>query len=238
MENLDNLAPQVRQHIIDRYEGTRLGRQELAGELLEDVEGALWTLARLDELRVAEADVPELRRIVVAIDPSGSSEEHASEQGMVVAGVGECHCKPGAEGPETHGFLLQDISGHYTPNEWARRAVAAYKHRKADRIIAEANYGGEMVRATIRTVDRSVAYKAVHATRSKQVRAEPIAAMSERKQGIIHHVGVFPELEEQLCNWVPGMKSPDRLDAYVWAFTELLGGSRPAPLPEKGIAVY
>lgn len=146
----------------------------------------------------------------------------------MVAGIGACRCS-GRPHPETHGFLLQDLSGHYSPNEWARRAVAAYKHHRADRIIAETNYGGDMVKSTIRTVDQSVAYKAVHATRGKQVRAEPIAAMSERKQGIIHHVGPFLELEEQLCNWVPGMKANDRLDAYVWAFTELLAIREPPP---------
>ncbi len=217
MENIDNLAPTVRQEVIDRYEGTRLGRQELAGEILEDVEGALWRLAQIDAHRIDKA--PDLDRVVVAIDPSGSSEESASEQGIVVAGAALCACN-GNGTSEKHGFALADLSGHYTPEGWARRAIAGLDAHKADRIIGEANFGGQMVEATLRAIDRSVPYKAVHASRGKQVRAEPIAALGE--QGKIHHVGTLSLLEDQLTNWVPGERSPDRLDAYVWAFTELM----------------
>lgn len=214
-ENMANLDEAMRKEIIEKYEGTRLGRQELAGEVLEDVEGALWKLTQIDALRVKEA--PDLDRIVVAIDPSGSDDEGASEQGIVSAGRGMCDCRGGLE---RHYFVLRDDSGHYTPNDWGEKAISAYRALSADRIVAESNFGGEMVENTIRTIDKRIAYKAVSASRGKQVRAEPIAAKYE--QGKVHHVGAFPKLEDQQCSWVPGVKSPnDRLDALVWALTEL-----------------
>ncbi len=213
-ENAANIDARFLADLEARYEGTRKGRQELAGELLEDVEGALWTLALIEEGRLREA--PDLERVVVAIDPSGSDDEGASEQGIVSAGRALCSCQGE---PEAHFFILRDDSGHYTPNQWGAKAIRAYHLLEADRILAEANFGGQMVENTIRTIDKSVSYKAVTASRGKLIRAEPIAALSE--QGKVHFVGSFPDLEDQLCNWVPGMKSPDRLDAYVWALTEL-----------------
>jgi len=208
-ENRANLAPEWFQQIISRYEGTRLGRQEIAGELLDDVPGALWTRQMIDAGRVSEA--PELRRVVVAIDPAMTSGEDADETGIVVAG----------KGYDGDAYILRDVSGHFTPKAWAQRALWVYHEMAADRIVAEVNNGGEMVEHTLRTVDSRAPYKAVHASRGKRVRAEPIAALYE--QGKVHHVGSFPELEDQMCNFTPDGYdgSPDRLDAMVWALTEL-----------------
>jgi predicted phage terminase large subunit-like protein len=178
------------------------------------VPGALWSHAIIDAARATAP--PELTRIVVAIDPAVSSDEHADETGIVVAG----------KNAEGHGYVLADLSGRYTPTEWARAAVAAYRTHKADRIVAEVNNGGEMVEATLRIVDPGVAFTAVHAARGKVARAEPVAALYE--QGRVHHLGAFPALEDQMCAFVHDFDraaagySPDRVDALVWALTELL----------------
>lgn len=209
-ENRANLAPQFFDQIITRYEGTRIGRQELNAEILSDMPGALWTHAALDQLRVTRA--PELERIVVAVDPAATSAEGADETGIVVCGRGK----------DGHGYTLDDLSGRYSPDGWARQAVAAYYKHRADRIVYESNQGGEMVEHTLRTVDPNVPLKGVHASKGKQARAEPIAALYEQARA--HHVGIYPDLEDQLCNWVVGGDSPDRLDALVWALTELLIG--------------
>jgi phage terminase large subunit-like protein len=213
-DNAANLDPATLRYYFARYGGTRLGRQELEAELLDDVPGALWTRDRIDELRVAAA--PELARIVVAVDPAISSTEDADETGLVVA----------AKGADGQGYLLADLSCRASPDGWARRAVDGLNFWRADRIVAEVNQGGDLVEATIRTVDPGVPYRAVHAGRAKRTRAEPIAALYE--QGRIHHVGAFPALEDQLCAALPdgGSGPDDRLDALVWAFTELgLAGS-------------
>ena len=213
-ENAANLDPATLRYYLARYGGTRLGRQELDAELLDDVPGALWNRAQLDALRVAVA--PELTRIVVALDPAVTSAESADETGIVVAG----------KGVDGQGYLLADLSGRYSPDGWARRAAVAYREWRADRIVAEANQGGDLVEATLRTVDPAVPYRAVHASRGKRTRAEPVAALYE--QGRVHHVGAFPALEDQLCAALPegGTGPDDRLDALVWAMTELgLGGS-------------
>lgn len=211
-ENLANLAPTFRAQILEQYEGTRLARQELYAEILEDVPGALWTLKQLDGLRVKEA--PQLLRVVVAIDPATTSNEGSDETGIVAAGIDA--------DPRPSGYVLADRSGRYSPDGWARAAIALYHELKADHIVAEANQGGDMVRFTLRTVDPTVPVKLVHATRGKRVRAEPIAAMDE--QGRVHHVGVLDAMEDQMTNWVPDMPgdSPDRVDARVWALTELM----------------
>ena len=214
-ENRANLAPAFLKTIIRRYEGTRLGRQELDAELLEDIPGALWQRQRIDELRVATH--PPLRRIVVAIDPAGGAGDDNDETGIVVAGVAV---------DQDHGYVLADLSMRGSPDAWARSAVNAYHRLKADRIVAEVNFGGDMVEHTIRSVDPSVAFKRVAASRGKVVRAEPIAALDE--QGRVHHVGSFPELEDQMCAFTSDFKratagfSPDRVDARVWALTELM----------------
>jgi phage terminase large subunit-like protein len=208
-DNLENLAPPFIDKVIKKYEGTRLGRQELNAEILDDVEGALWKRAQIDALRVSHP--PEMVRIVVSVDPAVTNTDDSDETGIIVAGVG-------ADG---HGYVLNDASLRGSPNEWATAAIAEYYKFRADRLIAEVNNGGDMVEFTIRTVDRSVAYKQIHASRGKQTRAEPVASLYE--QGEAHHVGCFPVLEDQMCQWVPGdPTSPDRVDATVWALTELL----------------
>jgi phage terminase large subunit-like protein len=213
-ENLDNLAPVFRDQVIGRYEGTRIGLQELEAAILDDNERALWKREEMIEaLRVTEH--PDLKRIVVGIDPSVNdgteTENHElAECGIIVAGLGT----------DGQGYLLDDRSLMGSPTQWAREAVTAYHTRKADRIVAEVNNGGKLVETVIRGIDRNVSYKDVRAARGKLTRAEPISSLAE--QGRIHHVGIFRELEDQLCNWQPGEKSPDRLDAYVWAFTELM----------------
>jgi phage terminase large subunit-like protein len=213
-ENRGNLAESFIEAVRGRYEGTRLGRQELYAEILEDAEGALWKRDELEDHRVRAA--PELKRIVVACDPAATSGEEANETGIVVAGVSR----------DGQGYVLDDRTTRASPLKWAEAAVTAYHLFKADRLIAETNQGGEMVKSTIGTVDPKVAYKGIHATRGKLTRAEPVAALYE--QGKVHHVGAFPDLEDQLCQWTPGSPSPDRLDALVWALTELmLDGEKP-----------
>jgi len=181
-ENRANLAPGFFNQIIRKYEGTRLGRQELNAELLEDTPGALWSHGVIDAARQAAA--PNLARIVVAIDPATSSGEDADETGIVV--VGRDH--------QGHGYVLADASGKYQPIEWAKIAIDAYRTHHADRIVAERNNGGDMVEATIRTVDPNVPVTTVWASRGKVTRAEPVSALYE--QGRMHHVGLFPQLED------------------------------------------
>jgi len=206
-ENRANLAEGFFNYVIRKYEGTRLGRQELNAELLTDNPGALWKRDQIDASRVTRH--PDLARVVVAVDPTASST--GDEAGIITAGVA---------GEEY--FTLADDSRQGTPQEWATAAVAAYYKHRADCIVAEKNNGGEMVEAVIKQVDPKVNVKLVWASRGKATRAEPIAAIAE--QGRDHHVGYFPQLEDELCMWLPGESSPNRLDAKVWAITELSGG--------------
>lgn len=205
-DNRANLPQSFFDEIIKRYEGTRLGRQELYAELLADSEGALWKRDTIESSRVSQ--VPTLKRVVVAIDPSVTSSDESAETGIIVAGV---------DGEQF--YILADNSLRGTPHQWAMAAVSAYKLHKADRIIGEANNGGDLIEANIRTVDKNASFKKVHASRGKAIRAEPIASLYE--QGRVHHVGYMAELEDQMCSWQPGEVSPDRLDAMVWALTEL-----------------
>lgn len=221
--SMDN--PHLNQNALSEIERdmTRLAyKQEILAEDVEDNPAALWKRADIDNHRVLKA--PDLVRVVVGVDPAISSNSDSDETGILVAGVGE----------DGHGYVLEDASLQASPNAWARAAVTAYHSRRADRIVGEDNQGGEMVEQTIRTVEPSVSYKAVHATRGKYTRAEPIAALYE--QGRVHHVGTFAELEDQLCQWVPGDKSPDRLDAMVWALTSL--GLAGKPYEKPGVAKY
>jgi phage terminase large subunit-like protein len=215
-DNMANLAAPFIKQIYDRYEGTRLGRQELEGEVLEDIPGALWSRTSIDEARRPEAP-EQLDRIVIAIDPSTSSEEHSDETGIVAVG-----CSRDADG-YNRGYVLADRSLRGTPEEWARKAVALYREFEADRIIAEKNQGGEMVEAVIRAADRNVPVTLVHASRGKAVRAEPISALYE--QGRVHHIGRFDELEDQMCTFSADYDrkhgSPDRMDALVWGLSYL-----------------
>jgi len=211
-DNIANLAPQFIARMMNKYEGTHLGRQELHGEVLEDREGALWKRASMIEAhRVMQH--PRLTRVVVAVDPPGGR----AECGIVVGGLGE----------DGDGYIIEDSSLAGSPATWGGAAVTSYHRNAADRIVAEINFGGDMVGHIIRTVDESVAFKTVRASRGKAVRAEPAAALYE--QGRVHHVGQFALLEDELCTWVPdeGMKSPNRLDALVWALTELMLGPSP-----------
>lgn len=215
-DNAANLAAPFLRQIEDRYGGTRLGRQELEGEVLGDIPGALWTRSAIDENRLQEAP-KDLERIIIAVDPSISSEEHSDETGIVAVG-----CARDKDG-YMRGYVLADYSMRGNPNEWSRRAVALYRHFEADRIVAEKNQGGEMVEATLRAADRNVPVTLVHASRGKLVRAEPISALYE--QGRVHHVGRFDELEDQMCQFSADYDrkngSPDRMDALVWGLTYL-----------------
>lgn len=211
-ENKVNLAASFLTAIVKKYEGTRLGRQELNAEILDDNPGALWKRSIIDELRVEKA--PALRRVVIAIDPAATKNKNSDETGITAEGLGF----------EGHGYMLADLSLRGTPEEWGRVAVNAFHHFKADRIIAEVNNGGDMVEHVIRSIDPNIPFRAVHASRGKITRAEPISALYE--QGRIHHVGTFPVLEDQMCEYDPKTAtfSPDRMDSAVWGFTELFGG--------------
>lgn len=209
-DNRSNLAPSFFNKVIEKYEGTRLGRQELNAELLENNENALWNLKMLDDLRVKE--YTSFARVVVAIDPAVTSNENSDLTGIVVA----------AKGEDGHYYIIDDLTLLGKPSEWATKAINAYHQYKADRIIAEVNNGGDLVEDVIRNIDNNVSYKKVSATRGKILRAEPIAALYE--QGKVHHIGTFSKLEDQMCNFAGSdirQKSPDRLDALVWALTEL-----------------
>ena len=177
-----------------------------------DVKGALWTRRTIEQNRVHVA--PELKRIIVAVDPAVTSKESSDETGIVVAGIDY----------NDHGYVLEDQSGIYTPNEWANIVVGLYKKWEADRIVTEVNQGGDLLENTLRTVDRTVSYRGVRASRGKRARAEPVASLFER--GLIHHVGAFTGLEDQMCTWDASSdnNSPDRVDALVWAMTDLMLG--------------
>jgi phage terminase large subunit-like protein len=191
VDNAENLAPGFLSMIAGRYAGSRLGRQELEGELLEDAEGALWSRDLIEQCRVEKADPPPMKRIVVAVDPSVSVGADADECGLVVCALGADGC----------GLVVEDASAKMAPVDWARRAVALYRQWGADRIVAEANQGGAMVEQTIRTVDANVSLKLVHASRGKIARAEPVSALFEQKRA--HLVGQFPLLEDELCTFRP-----------------------------------
>lgn len=206
-ENRDNLAPTFLAELLARYEGTRLGRQEIMGELLEDTPGALFTQGQIEALRVSTH--PQLARVVVAVDPAVT--ETGDETGIVVAGRDTNH----------HGFILADYSVQGRPDLWARRVIDAYDDHEADSVVVEVNQGGELVAQVLRTIRPSLPIREVRASKGKRLRAEPISALYE--QGKVHHVGVLERLEEQMTTWtVDDPKSPDRLDALVWALTDLI----------------
>jgi len=216
-ENSDNLAPAALQQLQEKYGGTRLGRQELEAELLDDTEGALWSYGQIEMARIHDDDKAEIHRTVIAVDPAVTSGESSDETGIIVAAMG-------ADGRY---YVLDDVSGRMSPDTWGRAAVDAYYKYSADRIVAEVNNGGDLVERLIRAVDDNVPYTAVTASRGKMVRAEPIAALYEQNK--VRHVGSFPQLEDQMTTFVGGTnKSPDRLDALVWALTELSRSNRTA----------
>lgn len=209
-DNAANLAPQALVELQARYNGTRLGRQELYGEILEDAEGALWTQGLIERNRISE--VPPLSRITVSIDPAVSNTANSDETGILV-------CGSDARG---FGYVLGDYSLKGSPLEWARKAVEIYQEFKADSILVEVNQGGDMVSAVLRQVDPTLPIREVRVHVGKKLRAEPVAAMYE--QGRIKHVGIFEKLEQQMTLWTPeSPNSPDRLDAMVQGFSDLLG---------------
>jgi phage terminase large subunit-like protein len=216
-DNEENLAESFLRTVTDRFAGTRLGRQELDGAIVEDVPNALWRREKIDQHRVRQNELPTLSRIVVSIDPAAKSRENqTSESG---ADTGIITCGLGADG---RGYCLDDDSCSGGPNEWGRRALAAYTRFNADAIVAEVNNGGDMVAYVIRSINPNVKVIQVTATRGKAVRAEPVAALND--QGRISHVGSLPALEDQLCLFTSTGDAPspsDRGDAYVWGFTEL-----------------
>lgn len=211
-ENRSNLAPGFFSDIIRKYEGTRLGRQELLAELLEDIPGALWTRAMIDRSRCELVDVPAMRRVVIAIDPAVTAGEDSDETGIGAVGLGV----------DGRLYVFEDDSQRSSPNTWARAACKLFLKWNADRIVAEVNNGGDLVEMNLRAIHPLIPYRAVRASRGKATRAEPVASLYE--QGRVSHVGHFPELEEQMCGYVPGVteKSPDRLDWLVWAIYDLV----------------
>ena len=244
-DNADNLAATFLTTIVSKYEGTRLGRQELDGDILDDLPGALWTRRMLDDNRIRVW--PEMVRIVVAVDPSGTkgfveagrrkgaaSREKADDVGIVVAG----------KGVDGNAYVLADGTANLSPEGWARRVRDFYfgswsplgDEHMANVIVAEQNFGGDMVRATIHAIDPTLPFKAVHASRGKVARAEPVALLYE--QGRVKHAGAFPALEDQMClmaaDGYSGEGSPDRVDALVWALTELMLDNKPAMMLLRG----
>ena len=217
-DNRSNLAPSFFTQVVARYEGTRLGRQELNAEMLDDVEGALWTRAMIDAAR-KPVKLVDMARVVVSVDPSGTKGDEDSGDWIGIVVVGK--------GVDGRAYVLADRTCKLSPDGWGRRSVEAYHEFRADRIIAERNFGGAMVEHVLRSVDRSVSYQEVTASRGKVQRAEPVAALYE--QGRVTHLGDFTELEDQLCQMTPdgylGNGSPDRADALVWALTDLMLGT-------------
>jgi phage terminase large subunit-like protein len=213
-DNRANLAPSFIESLERAFAGTRLYRQEMLGEVLSDIQGALWTQDEIHKHRVAAH--PPLRRVVVAVDPAVSTHEDSDLTGIVVVGLGV----------DGHAYVLADRSGVYSPLEWATVVAKAYDEFRANIVVAERNQGGDLVAANIKTVARFIPVKTIHAAKGKFARAEPIAALAQ--QGRIHHVGVLRELEDELTGYSPitARKSPDRLDALVYALTELMLGEQ------------
>lgn len=212
--NIHNLAPIFAKTILAKYEGTRKGRQEIHGEVLADVEGALWQYEYFEPTRLKLEEAPkQYDRIVVGVDPAGTHRKRSDETGIVVVGTAE-------QGGQAHFYVLADHSGKYSPKGWADRATRAVETWDADCIVAETNYGGDMVRSTLENSDEDVRIEEVQSRRGKVIRADPIVALYEKFR--VHHVGeMLGDLEDQLVSWVPGNESPDRLDALVHAITNI-----------------
>jgi len=214
-ENLANLSANFKKSVIRKYEGTRLGRQELNAEVLEDNPDALWTSEDIEVHRIKFDDCPDLVKLCVAIDPAVTANKNSDETGIIIAGAAYI-------GEELHGFILEDCSLKAKPNKWAMVADTEYRSYDADRVIGEVNNGGDLVEANLRSINADISYEAVRASRGKAVRAEPVSSLYQ--QGRIHHVGVFGKLEDQMTDWNPldnTADSPDRMDALVWAITWL-----------------
>jgi len=209
-ENEANLADSALTMLKQRYEGTTLGRQELYAEVIEDMEGALWSNSMIEEARIHEDEERDLKQIIVAIDPAVTANENSDETGIVVVG----------KDYNERYYVLEDVSGKYSPDKWGRVAIDCFYEWGADRIVAEVNNGGDLVERLLRGIDSNIPYRSVRATRGKLTRAEPVSALYEQKR--VHHVGYFAELESQMCSYTGETRpSPDRLDALVWGITEL-----------------
>lgn len=229
-ENQVNLSPKFITKILRKYDGTRLGQQEIYAQMLTDVKGALWNLAQLEALRVKpgkhEAFPVPLRHLVIGVDPNAASGQDVMslQESDDDEGGAECGIVAGGLGIDDHLYVIGDFSGVLSPNGWGTRAVSHYSALKADLIVGESNNGGDMVEFVVRTAAKDagldVAFQKVTASRGKRTRAEPVAALYE--QGRAHHVGMFAELEDQMTTWVPGMPSPDRMDALVWMATKAM----------------
>jgi phage terminase large subunit-like protein len=231
IDNAANLDPDTLAEWMRLYGGTTLGRQELEGEIVDDVPGAAWHRDWIEGYRIAPDDEPtSYTRVVVGVDPAATSAEGADETGILVVAAASHERDDHAPGAHEHYFVLRDRSKRATPADWGAIVTGAYRSHEADLIVGETNRGGEMVERVIRSVDVNVAFKGVHATRGKITRAEPVAALYQ--QGKVHHVGTYPELEDQMCGYVPdeATYSPDRMDALVWALTELAVKDEPGVL--------
>jgi phage terminase large subunit-like protein len=215
-DNAANLAPPFLEAIKRKYDGTRLGRQEMYAELLLDTPGAMWQQEWIDRSRIQSIGGGDFKRIVIAIDPAATSGENADETGIICAAIDDAG----------DAYIIEDVSGRLAPHEWAQAAIRLYKKYRADRIIGETNNGGEMIESVLRSIDPSISYKSVHASRGKAIRAEPISAMYEQNR--VHHVGIFTQLEDQMTSFTQDStrastgSSFDRMDATVWALTELM----------------
>lgn len=218
-ENIANLSPAFIREIIKRYEGTRLGQQELHGAILGDTPGALWNRDILEKCRVRQS--PDLKRIVIAVDPGASVTESSNNTGIIACGIDEID----------HGYVIADATCKKSPAGWGEDVVRLHDQLQADCVVAEVNQGGDMVEFVVKTAAQSlkangerssgeIVVRKVRATRGKYTRAEPVSALYEQNR--CHHIGMLIDLEDEMCSWVPGETSPDRLDATVWGFTELI----------------
>tara|TARA_R100000458_G_scaffold57206_1_gene63047 strand:- start:3859 stop:5100 length:1242 start_codon:yes stop_codon:yes gene_type:complete len=209
-ENADNLAESALTMMRERYEGTSIGRQELYAEILEDIDGALFTRENIDENRIQEE--PELKKVCIAIDPAVTSNKDSDETGIIVVG----------KGLDNHYYILNDKSGKYTPDNWIKKAIELYYTYQANYICAEVNNGGDLIERLLRLNDDTIPYKSIRSSKGKMLRAEPVSSLYEQNK--VHHVGYFKGLEEQMCIYTgDSVKSPDRLDAMVFGVTSLLG---------------
>ena len=220
-DNELNLAPSYLDQVREQFLNTRLGAQEIYAEMLTETSGALWNRELIQYRQPAydESGKPDLKRIVIAIDPATTTHDHSDETGIVVVGVDEMN----------QAYVLEDLSGKFSPNEWGMRVVNSYYRLQADKIVVEVNKGGDLVENVLRSIDSTIPVKTVRATRGKFTRAEPIAALYEQKR--VFHAQPFTDLETQICDYVPGLtsKSPDRMDALVWGVTELILESERQP---------
>lgn len=229
-DNAENLPADYISGILDNLPHKKRARFR-DGIFVDDNERALWTRAIVDPHRIKREQVPTLQKVYVAIDPAVTAKESSDDTGIVIVGRGRA--LPGMKRQEAdHFYVLDDYTMKGSPLEWAQAAVLGYKQYKADRIVGETNNGGDLVEANLRNVDKTISYLGVHASRGKMVRAEPVAALYE--QGLVHHVGEFPELEDEMCNheFTPQEDSPNRLDALVWAISAMMTAPPiPAPRP-------